>query len=296
MRQRVHAQILYFILLVLIGVATGSAHGQACDVDVPLRPVDRRGEPISSITSDQLKARVGSSTVPVISISPTPNLGFILLLDTTPSMKEVWKESIAAARQLENKAAGNFNLFTFSEKIERYARTQPQSEDLLNHLLNEGAPKPPRGTALYDSLIEIAQHTRLRATPIIVISDGGDNASYHSADATASLFLRSSWPAVFALILDYDETNPRRSYFKRIPEATGGFVVYPPSASKVSTAADELAAVVLNSFAAKLRLTRAITDSTKVSLEVVRPDGKRSKDIKLLYPSELSVHDSCHPN
>lgn len=126
----------------------------------------------------------------------------------------------------------------------------------------------------------------------VAISDGGDNTSIHSSDSTASLFVRSSWPPVFGLILDYDEPHPRRKYFRKFAATTGGLAVYPSSASKVPIAMEELAAVVLNPFALTLQLTPPITDPAKLKLEVVGSDGKHRKDISLLHVSEIAGCDS----
>jgi hypothetical protein len=111
--------------------------------------------------------------------------------------------------------------------------------------------------------------------------------SQHSSDATVSLFLHSSWPPVFALILDYDETGRLRGYFKKIPAETGGMIIYPSAASKVSNAAEELAAVVLSPFALTLQLPPSKTDMAKLKLEAVGPGGKQRKDLNVLHFAEI---------
>jgi hypothetical protein len=207
-------------------------------------------------------------------------------------MKKTWKQSIAAARQLVDAVGENVNLFAFDIGISAYAVGRSKSEDLLDRLLQQGAPNPPGGTALYDTLIEVARRVTAHNATIVVISDGGDNVSHHSPDAAASLFLSSSWPPVFALVLDYEETDRRRGYFKKIPAATGGLILYPASASKVPSATKELADVVLNPVTMRLELPQPMTDSAKLELEVVREDGRPRKDINVLHVAKLAI---CAP-
>jgi len=278
-----------------ISPLVGSGFGQECTVSTTVRLIDKHGQPVSNITVDQLRAEVNGKPASIGSFSPADKPGVILLLDTSPSMKGTWQQSVAAARQLLDKVRGNSNLFTFGMGVGPHVTSRSQSEELLDRLSKEGPPKPPGGTALYDTLVQVAGGVTTSNVAIVVISDGGDNASHHSSDATVSEFLRSSWPSVFALILDYEETNPLRSYFKKIPAATGGLVLYPTSASKVPAAADELAAAILNPFAVKLQLPKPITGSVKMSVTAVRPDGKRNKDIEVLHPAELVGCDSNGP-
>ena len=132
---------------------------------------------------------------------------------------------------------------------------------------------------------------------IVVISDGGDNASTHTADATASLFLTSSWPPIFALILDYEETAPRRGYFKKIPGPTGGLIIYPSSASKVPSETRALTEIVLNPTVMRLQLSKPTTESAKIEVDLVREDGKTNKDINVLHVAKLMAcgsHEAPH--
>lgn len=93
---------------------------------------------------------------------------------------------------------------------------------------------------------------------------------------------------MFALILDYDHSEKRRGYFKEIPAATGGFVTYPLSESKVPSATEELAAVVLSPFTVSLQPSRPIAKTAKLRLEVIAPGGKPRKDVNLLHVAEIA--------
>ena len=105
-------------------------------------------------------------------------------------MKHTWNQSLAAAKQLVQKSE-NVDTFIFRERVQGYAIGRSKSEELLDQLSKQAPPSGLGGTALYDTLIEIAARVTGHNAAIILISDGGDNMSHHSADATASLFLHS---------------------------------------------------------------------------------------------------------
>ena len=294
MRVRLSLLRQAFIAMVLVATFVRGGLAQDCHLDTIVRVLDKHGQPVANITAAELKAEINGNPANVNSVSSS-RPGIILILDVSPSMKHTWNQSLAAAKQLVERSE-NVETFIFRESVQAYAIGRPKSEELLDQLSKQGPPSGLGGTALYDTLIEIATRVSGHNSAIVLISDGGDNMSHHSSDATASLFLHSSWPPVFALILDYDETDRRRGYFKKIPEATGGMIVYPTSASKVSAAAEELGAVVISPFALTLQVQQSITDMAKLKLEAVEPDGKPRRDIRLLYVAEIPACASQQPD
>jgi uncharacterized protein with von Willebrand factor type A (vWA) domain len=247
--------------------------------------LDKHEQPLMNVTAENMKADVDGSPASINSFVPgKPEL--IVVLDVSRSMKNIWNKSIAAAKQLVERADEDVAVFVFREEILDYAVGRSKSEQLISKI--EKTPPGYGGTALYDTLIEIAGHVKSGTNAaIIVISDGGDDMSQHSSAATASLFQISSWPSVFALILDYDETQTHREYFKKIPAATGGLIKYPSSASKVASAVDELATVALSDYVFKLQPSRPHTKPAKLRIEVTGSDGKPRKDVKLLNVTEV---------
>ncbi len=283
-----------FIVVVLVATFIRGGLAQDCHFDTVIRVIDKHGQPVANITAAELRAEINGKPANISAVSSSKP-GIILILDVSPSMKHTWNQSLAAAKQVVE-GSENIETFIFRESVQGYAIGRPKSEELLDQLSKQGPPSGLGGTALYDSLIEIAARITGHNAAIVLISDGGDNMSHHSSDATASLFLHSSWPPVFALILDYDETDRRRGYFKKIPEATGGMIVYPTSASKVSAAAEELGAVALSPFALTLQVQRSITDMAKLKLEAVGPDSRPRKDIRLLQVAEIPACASQQPD
>jgi hypothetical protein len=252
--------------------------------------LDKQGLPAVNLTADQLRAEIDGIPAKIRSISPENNQRIILLLDVSSSMKSVWNPSVAAAKQLMEGSGENFEIVLFRDRIRSYARGRSQSEHLLEQLSPNALQ--PGGTALYDSLIEIANSLKTPNAAIVVVSDGGENASTHSSDATVPLLIRASSPSVFALILDYDREHAHsRGYFKKIPTDTGGLIEYPPSSSKVPEAMAKLMTTVQNPLVVTLQPSRPVTKMAKLKLEAISPNGKPQHDIGLLHAAEVAGCD-----
>jgi hypothetical protein len=279
-------------IVISLGTVTGTALGQDCVLRTTFRAIDRHKQPVVNITADQVKAEINGAQLRVSSLS-LAKPGIILMLDASSSMKSAWNQSIDAARHLLQQVGENVTTVVFAEQVYGQANGLAASQDLLDQLSKQ-VPTGHHGTALYDTLALIAGHVSTRNAAIIVISDGGDDMSTRSSDATVSQFIHSAWPPVFGLILDYDEGDQQRlrGYFKKIPAGTGGLVLYPPSASKVLSATDELAAVVLSSYSATLKASQPIKNLARLQLEAVGPNGKENKQINLLHIAEISGCDS----
>jgi hypothetical protein len=140
--------IIFFATFALGGFA------QECRVDTVVRVIDKHGQPVTNITTAELRAEVNGNPGNISSLSTTvPEV--ILILDVSPSMKHAWNQSLAAAKQLVEKTE-NVDTVIFRERVQGYAIGRSKSEELLGQLLKQGPPSGLGGTALYDTLIEIA--------------------------------------------------------------------------------------------------------------------------------------------
>jgi VWFA-related protein len=99
-------------------------------------------------------------------------------------------------------------------------------------------------TALYDAIFraieELKAGSRERKV-LIVVSDGGDNASARSMDQVMKLAAQSS--AVIYTVGLFDEGNPDRNpgVLKRLAQATGGEAFLPASADEVVAICERIA-------------------------------------------------------
>ena len=205
MRVRLSVLCRVFALIILVGTLAPIGLGQDCPVSIILRVLDKQAQPVVNVTAGQLKAAVNGGRADISSFSPAAKTAVILMLDASGSMRGTWNESIAAARELVGKVGEDIAVLIFDEQIQGQAIGRAASEKLLDRWSTE---TPRNASAIYDALIKVASRVAIRNSAIVVITDGYDDTSTHTSDTTKSLFLRSSWPPVFGLILKYSYDNP----------------------------------------------------------------------------------------
>jgi len=278
-------------IILLVGTLAPVGLWQDCTVSAVLRVLDKQDQPVTGVTAGRLKAEINGDRATISSFSPAKP-AVILVLDASGSMNGIWNQAIAAARELVGKSGEDIEAFVFDDEIHGHAIGHTGSEKLLDHWATE---IPRHGTSLYDVLIEIASRVTTRNAAIVVITDGSDDASTHSSSATESLFLHSSWPPVFGLILTYKQDSNYRDRVTKILVATGGLVARPSSASKVPAAMEKLEAAVLTPFAVTLLPSRPVPDGSRLKLEVLGANGKPRHDVRTLYPVGVAGCDSGTP-
>jgi Ca-activated chloride channel homolog len=106
-----------------------------------------------------------------------------------------------------------------------------------------GAVSARGQTALYDALMEGLNHLRLAhwdKKALIIVSDGGDNAShYHYSDVLA--LAQRSQAAIYSigLVGAAEEENP--GVLRRLCKDTGGLAYFPPSTETVADVSVQIA-------------------------------------------------------
>lgn len=275
---------------ILSGTTCGFAQG--CRVKTTVRLLNKNAHAVSDLAPDQLRAEIDGRPAKIVAFAPGVKPVMILLIDVSSSMKEKWPQTVAAAKGLAASASGDgITLVLFRDKIVSYATGRSQVDSLLDGLAN--VKTAAGGTSLYDTLIDIARALTVRDSAILLISDGGDNMSHHSADQTAALFVKSGLPAVFALVLDYDQEHARRRFLNKIIADTGGLIAYPTSAPKVvAEAAGELGAEINAPYTLVMEPSKPISQAAKLKLEFVGSNGKPRRDIEIIHAAEIA---GCDP-
>lgn len=151
-----------------------------------------------------------------------------LIVDNSGSMRG--KRADVAAAALAFVGASNpddeLSVITFNERVSAGPPLSMQRADEMVRLALLGR-EPTGRTALYDALAagieQVAAGTRHRKA-LIVLSDGGDNASRHRLDDVLALAQRSS--ATISTIGIEDEADPERDHnlgiLGKIADETGG--------------------------------------------------------------------------
>ncbi len=195
-----------------------------------------------------------------------------LLVDHSSSMRHKLAEVVAAARTFIHSSSPEDQIFVvnFNEKVtmglpEAAGFTDSSAE------LERAIFRTPAGgmTALYDAVV-VAQQKLQAGTHdkkvLIVISDGGDNASAHSLAEVLKIAERSSALIYTIGIFDPDDEDKNPDVLRRLARATGGDAFLPDKLDDVVAICERIARDIrhqytlgyISSNAAKPALYRSI--------------------------------------
>ncbi|MBI2817269.1 MAG: VWA domain-containing protein [Acidobacteria bacterium] len=127
-----------------------------------------------------------------------------------------------------------------------FTSSVPKLEQALSRMIGDGQ------TALYDAIAAGFDHLK-QARPdkkvLIVISDGGDNASKHTLADIMAAATRSD--IIIYTIGLFDENDPDKNpgMLKRLAKATGGEVFLPESVGDVVPICRKIATYLRNQYA-----------------------------------------------
>jgi len=152
-----------------------------------------------------------------------------LIVDASGSMRVKLGEVIAAAVAFAKSSNPDDELFAvrFNDDAEEVVRDRrflmASDQSALEAAMS--ALRPQGRTALYDALITGLDHLNDASRPrkaLIVISDGGDNASRATLDAVLAR-ARKTNAAIYTIgVYDPDESDKNRGALKALARATGG--------------------------------------------------------------------------
>jgi VWFA-related protein len=151
-----------------------------------------------------------------------------LVIDHSTTMLRKLAEVTAAARTFVRASNRDDEMFVvnFNEIVSLGLPGEIRFTDRTAELENAIAAAPAKGqTALYDAIAKALEELRAGSRDrkaLIVVSDGGDNASAHSLAQVMKLAGQSS--AVIYTVGIFDEEDPDRNpgVLKRLARATGG--------------------------------------------------------------------------
>ena len=152
-----------------------------------------------------------------------------LIVDASGSMRVKLGEVIAASVAFAKSSNPDDELFAvrFNDDAQEVVRDRRflLASDLSALEAAMSALRPRGRTALYDALIAGLDHLNDASRPrkaLIVISDGGDNASRATLDAVLARAHKSN-AAIYTIgVYDPDEADKNRGALKALARATGG--------------------------------------------------------------------------
>ena len=207
-----------------------------------------------------------------------------LLIDNSGSMAQNRARVVAAATAFAEQShpEDEFFAMTFNERVERVmpAGSRFTSDpSVLRSALAAGLGVRGR-TALYDAIAaaldEVGRGRRERKV-IVVISDGGDNASTMTFAGTL-LKAQASNAVIYTIALVdplVRDGNPK--LLRRVADATGGRFFRPSSVQRVDAALRDVSLDIRSSYTLAYVPSNPVRDGRlrRVRLNVVASDGRR---------------------
>lgn len=224
-------------------------------VMLPVTVTDGRGTFVAGLSREQFTVYDNGSPQPIqfFTNEETPaTVG--LLIDSSSSMRAHRERVTAAATAFATFSHALDELFTVNFNEEVWPGLPPPlafaaSVDQLHAAL---ASAPARGmTALYDAVTIALNHLQLGSRDrkaLIIVSDGGDNASRQSL-AQALDRARRANAVIYAVILfDRDDQDARPQVLKRLARETGGEAFTPVQEQDVMTAFTKIASEIRSGY------------------------------------------------
>lgn len=206
-----------------------------------------------------------------------------LVVDNSGSMKPKRPEVVAAtlafvrsSNSLDEMFVVNFNE-DVSFGLPRDTPFTDQPDQLKLALSNVEATGR---TALYDAVSDAVGHLRQGShdkKALVVVSDGGDNASKHSLPETMALAVRSDAMIYTIGLFDLDDPERNPHALKELAKATGGDSFFPESTKDVLTICERIALEIRNQYTVTYISSNKKSDGSYRRIKVKRsaPDRRR---------------------
>ena len=203
-----------------------------------------------------------------------------LVVDNSGSMRSKRPEVIAAALAFVRSSNLQDEMFVvnFNDSASfGLPRNMPFTDqpDQLKSALSD--VEATGKTALYDAISDAVEHLRQGfhdKKALIVVSDGGDNASRHTLSETMAAAVKSD--AIIYTIGVFDQDDPDRNphVLKRLADATGGEAFLPESIKDVQTICERIALEIRNQYTVTYISSNKKQDGSyrKIKVKVDAPD------------------------
>jgi Ca-activated chloride channel homolog len=217
-------------------------------VVLPVIVTDRKGKAVSGLRQDSFRvfddgraqqiALFQAEDVPV-------TVG--LVIDNSGSMRAKRPEVIAAAEEFANSSNSQDQLFVvnFNQTVSMGLPSRIPFTSNIQELLGAVSRTPASGnTALYDGVAAALQHLKGGTTArkaLIVISDGGDNASRLGFRQLLQQAEASNAQIYSIGVFDPNFAGDDPNVLRRLAKVTGGQAYFPESASAVPGICQQIA-------------------------------------------------------
>jgi VWFA-related protein len=209
------------------------------------------GRPVTGLTADNFRVYEDGREEKIKIFQPEDTPGTIgLLIDNSGSMTKKKADVLAAAgafidasRPDDEMFVVNFNRRAWLGLPQSMAFTSDGAElrTALAQMRTEGT------TALYDAVVLSLNHLKQgskQRKALVILSDGGDNASQIKLDDALKLAQQSSATIYCIGIYDPGQKDRNPGVLRRIAKATGGEAYFPTSLAELHTIWPKIASAI----------------------------------------------------
>jgi Ca-activated chloride channel family protein len=199
-------------------------------VVLPVVVTDKQGRYVSDLERDRFTVFDNGRRVPIeIFTNEDTPVTIGLVIDASGSMRSKLGDVIIASLAFARSSNPEDELFVvrFNDDVQHVIRDRPflLADDLRSLDVALRTMRPDGRTALYDALVEAIDHlgrgSRARKA-LIVVSDGGDNASAATLDQVLAR-ARQSNAAVYTIgVYEPEDLDKNPGVLKSLARATGG--------------------------------------------------------------------------
>jgi VWFA-related protein len=234
-----------------------SFHSASSDLVVlPVTVTDKEGLFISDLPAERFGVYDNGHRVPIqlFTNEDTP-VAVGLIIDDSGSMRRRMQQVVSAVLAFARLSNPDDELFAlrFNDDVQDALPEHPSlragDTERLTMVLN--ALVPLGRTALYDAVMQGLDRLNASKLPrkvLIVISDGGDNASHVTLDAVLDRARRSSAALYTIGLFDESDIDIDPGVLKSFARATGGERFLPESAGELNQACRKIARTIRSGY------------------------------------------------
>jgi Ca-activated chloride channel homolog len=204
-----------------------------------------------------------------------------LVIDHSGSMRRKIADVIVAARTFVQSSSADDEMFVvnFNERVTMGLPPAVRLSNSPDELARAISNTPATGqTALYDAIVtaqERLQAGSKQKKVLIVISDGGDNASSHTLDEVLKIAGKSNAIVYTIGIFDDEDPDKNPGMLKRLAAATGGEAFFPAQYNDVIAICERIAHDIRHQYTLGYVSNNTAKPGTYRAIRAVaRTDGK----------------------
>ncbi|MBY0503773.1 MAG: VWA domain-containing protein [Bryobacteraceae bacterium] len=198
-----------------------------------------------------------------------------LVVDHSGSMRHKLAEVVAAARTFVQASSAEDEMFVvnFSDQVTLGLPPNIRFTNRVDELARAIANTPAAGmTSLYDSLLVARaglENGSREKKVLLVVSDGGDNASKHRLSEVLKLTQKSKALIYTIGLFDADDPDRNPGVLRRLADSTGGEAYFPGRTQEVITICERIARDIRHQYTIGYVSAKATAPGTYRAIQVL---------------------------